>query len=122
MPYKYSQDKKAYHKEYHKQWYSNNREQQKLRMSERRKELRDWFNNIKLSSKCSICGENHIACLDFHHTDPSTKDFDISLMVSNGLSREKILVEISKCIVLCTNCHRKLHYEEKWEYQESNLD
>lgn len=68
---------------------------------------------MKASLKCSKCDENHPATLEFHHIDPSKKDFAISKMRNAYRSKEKALEEISKCIVLCANCHKKLHWEEK---------
>lgn len=32
-------------------------------------------------------------------------------MVHNGSSKEKILAEIGKCTVLCSNCHKKFHWD-----------
>lgn len=60
---------------------------------------------------CKTCGENHPACLEFHHLDPENKDNDIAYMVNTGYSIARILREIEKCVVLCSNCHRKLHFE-----------
>lgn len=62
---------------------------------------------------CSECGENRSACLDFHHIDRSTKSYTIAHMITRKFSWEKILEEIDKCIVLCANCHRVLHAEQK---------
>ena len=61
--------------------------------------------------KCEMCGENHPACLDFHHKDKKDKSFNVAIMASSGYSIEKIKEEIAKCIVLCSNCHRKEHYK-----------
>ena len=58
-----------------------------------------------------MCGENHPACLDFHHKDKKDKSFNVAIMASSGYSIEKIKEEIAKCIVLCSNCHRKEHYK-----------
>jgi hypothetical protein len=69
-----------------------------------------WMNEIKSTLKCEKCGENHIATLDFHHINPNEKEFQIA---QSYFSKEKILEEMKKCIVLCSNCHRKLHWEEK---------
>lgn len=74
----------------------------------------NWFKNLKSTLKCEKCGENHIATLDFHHTDPSQKEFEIGVAKWNKMAKHKLLNEISKCIVLCSNCHRKLHYDEKF--------
>ena len=57
-----------------------------------------------------MCGYNKcVASLDFHHEDPTKKEYGIS---SNGstISWEKLKIELDKCILLCANCHRELHY------------
>lgn len=58
------------------------------------------------SCGCAICGEKDIACLDLHHL--RDKEFTISRSI-NRCSFEKIKKELDKCVVLCANCHRKLH-------------
>jgi hypothetical protein len=61
-----------------------------------------------LSKGCVACGENHPACLDFHHTDPGNKEFNVAWALRHR-STEAVVREAKKCIVLCANCHRKLH-------------
>ena len=84
---------------------------------EKNKKLTDrnieWFNNYKKKLSCQECGEDHPACLDFHHRNPSDKTYEVSTMIRNCSSIETIIEEIKKCDVLCSNCHRKLHYNEK---------
>lgn len=60
---------------------------------------------------CAHCGEKNILCLDFHHTDPSQKEYKISAIKSR--SWEKMLAEIDKCEVLCSNCHRKVTAKQR---------
>lgn len=72
----------------------------------------------KESLKCQQCGENHSACLDFHHRNPDEKEFNIAHS-TGGCSIETIMNEIVKCDVLCANCHRKLHYSLKKELEET---
>lgn len=62
---------------------------------------------------CQKCDETHPATLQFHHLDPSTKSFSINRAVMKCRSWDEIESEIEKCIVLCANCHAKLHYEER---------
>lgn len=71
-------------------------------------------NKVKLQcidykgGKCSKCGyDKCAAALDFHHLDPTQKDFDISH--SNKRSLESLKPELDKCILICANCHRELH-------------
>lgn len=58
---------------------------------------------------CSKCGYNKCeSALEFHHLDPSEKDFGIG---SKGYTRswEKVKKELDKCVLLCANCHRETH-------------
>lgn len=60
--------------------------------------------------KCISCGENALCCLDFHHLDPTKKDYSISSDLRNlGRLNDKAKTELDKCILLCSNCHRKVH-------------
>lgn len=57
--------------------------------------------------RCSRCGYNkHFAALEFHHIDPSKKDFALSKISSLS---EKVKLELDKCELLCSNCHREVH-------------
>lgn len=79
----------------------------------RRKELAGWFEDYKIGLKCQTCGEDHPAVIDFHHRDPEDKLYEVSVMPHRSISKKKILEEIAKCDVLCSNCHRIFHYNEK---------
>lgn len=70
-----------------------------------------WWNDFKSKLSCSRCGENHPATLDFHHTSDN-KEANVSTLVQSG-NRERLLREVEKCIVLCSNCHRKEHYNSR---------
>lgn len=63
--------------------------------------------------KCNLCGYNKcIAALDFHHKDPKNKKINISKIQSKKLTIN-IIKELDKCEILCSNCHRELHYKEE---------
>lgn len=81
--------------------------------TKRRRGIYKWLDDFKRTQQCKLCSENHPACMDFHHRDPSIKQGNITELVRRGCSRETILKEITKCDVLCANCHRKFHYKEK---------
>lgn len=63
---------------------------------------------------CSECGflatEETIAAFDFHHLEPSEKEYTPSDMLM--LRKEKVFRELDKCILLCSNCHRILHHRQ----------
>ena len=69
------------------------------------KRVREWQNSLKTS--CIVCGESEPICIDWHHLNPSTKNFTIGANFSRA--RSLILSEIKKCVCLCANCHRKVH-------------
>lgn len=60
--------------------------------------------------KCNHCGYNRcLSALEFHHIDPKQKEFSLDSRQLTGKSWKKILVEVEKCLLLCSNCHRELH-------------
>ena len=63
-----------------------------------------------LGGACAHCGikDDCSAIYDFHHRDPSEKEFNVS---SFCRSFEKLKSELDKCDLLCGNCHRKVHFK-----------
>ena len=70
-----------------------------------------WLNNKKLKAGCRHCGyKKYAVALVWHHVDPSKKEGAINKMKKNTLGRfKKIVLEIRKCIILCSNCHAAEH-------------
>lgn len=62
-----------------------------------------------LGGACADCGlvSEHQCVYDFHHLDPSQKDFSLG---ANYRSFESAKSELDKCVLLCSNCHRIRHY------------
>ncbi len=100
------------HKKYVSDHYNRNKQYYLDKAVVARNKKLEWYHAIKSKLQCETCGENHPATLDFHHTDPSKKDFDVA-SATLRFSKEKIIEEIQKCKILCANCHRKLH----WDYR-----
>lgn len=75
--------------------------------------LRIWLTSLRKTLKCKECGEDRYYILDFHHKDNHTKETSISLAYLRGWGKERILTEIDKCDVYCSNCHRELHHFER---------
>lgn len=64
--------------------------------------------------KCESCGyKKCIAALEFHHKDPTEKDFAISSRSVLGI--DKVIKEVDKCVLLCSNCHREEHEKQRSE-------
>lgn len=72
---------------------------------------------IYKGSKCSVCGiefDGTNACIfDFHHLNPDEKEFSPKRVLQNGLSK-RALAELDKCILVCSNCHRLIHYKDEF--------
>ena len=71
-------------------------------------------NNMKkqavkiLGGKCCICGYDRcIDALEFHHKDPSIKEFKLGS--GNTMSRKEYKSEALKCMLVCSNCHKEIH-------------
>jgi hypothetical protein len=107
MAYKNPKDAKDYRRRH----YLANKKKYMDRKKARRAELRVRVTEYKALHGCCRCPENDPVCLDFHHLDPTEKDINPSKMVEHGWSWERMLREIYKCVVMCANCHRKLHAE-----------
>lgn len=90
-------------------WYKRNKKHEYERIKARVKELVVWYREYKSSRGCSRCTETHWACLEHHHINPKKKDKIVSKMVAEGYGKERILEEMAKCELICSNCHRKLH-------------
>lgn len=90
---------------------NNQKEKTLQRQNKRRQKSKEWIINIKKKLSCVKCGESRWWVLDFHHKDPTKKEGSISRLIRNT-TKEKATKEIEKCEVLCSNCHRDLHYQE----------
>jgi len=59
--------------------------------------------------KCQICGYSKcLAALDFHHINAEEKDFTLA-RIKSRLINDKIRLELDKCALVCSNCHREEH-------------
>lgn len=65
--------------------------------------MREW----KSARGCRLCSETFAQCLDLHHLDPTVKDFNPC--EAYCMSWDSFIKEAAKCVVLCANCHRKVH-------------
>jgi len=63
------------------------------------------------SQGCAYCDEKEVCCMDLHHYDSSTKQFALYEVFRKPprFAYDIIKTEINKCIVVCVNCHKKIH-------------
>jgi hypothetical protein len=81
-----------------------------LKVKSHRQKIKEKAIEYK-GGKCEKCGYDKCKWVfDFHHLIPNEKDFAISRY--STLAWDKVKKELDKCIMLCANCHRELHYNE----------
>jgi hypothetical protein len=86
------------------------------RVSQKRLRVKraDYMRALKEGRACSICGGTpHFSAMDFHHVQPANKRENVSIIVGRGWSMDSIHAEMAKCDLVCANCHRYLHWQEK---------
>tara|TARA_R110000868_G_scaffold381871_1_gene648316 strand:- start:443 stop:793 length:351 start_codon:yes stop_codon:yes gene_type:complete len=110
MPYKDPKDPRKLAAQ--RKHYDANKQKVKDAVAARRKKLREQWRAFKKTLTCVNCGENHPAALDFHHKvrDPTNKK--VFKLVNDGMLSQAMKEIREKCVVLCSNCHRKHHYAE----------
>lgn len=99
---------KAKNPDYYNRMLRNNRARKRAKLAD-----------MKAERGCAVCGERHPACLEFHHRDPTQKVGEVGKMADRACTWEAIAAEVMKCDVLCSNCHRKQHHNEKAEQRAS---
>ena len=116
MPYADPAKKKQYMAAYNKKWYADNKgprnlvgkavnNKRNLRLQKKR-----WL-MARLGSVCERCGTDEIEVLDVHHTAPSYKENRHKQITD--YSWDALLTKAHTLQLLCSNCHRKHHAEER---------
>lgn len=93
---------------YQNKYYHKHKEKWIEGTANRRNKIRAALITYKAERGCAQCGEKHPSTLDFHHN--GNKEMCVSKMVQMGRSLKNIMIEIDGCNILCSNCHRKLHW------------
>lgn len=117
-------------REYARENYHKDREanadKQRLSKKARMDAIRVDVRKLKEDTPCMDCGVQYpYYCMDFDHVN-GKKVTHISEMIHNASARWKIFSEITKCEIVCANCHRKrthrravaLYKLEQYEQEE----
>jgi len=92
-----------------RKWYSDNRVSRRVAANSRNQLRRDQSIEA-LGGKCFDCdGVFHRSVYDFHHRDAATKIDAVSNLLGKP---DKLKEELTKCDLLCANCHRLRHFKE----------
>lgn len=91
----------------------------------RKAEISHSIRVLKESTACLDCGKHYAWYqMDFDHVI-GKKVSDISKMVKDGAAKDRIWSEITKCELVCANCHRQRTFKhmgvaiyEEIDYEE----
>jgi hypothetical protein len=109
---KYRESTKGDRLAYYKQRYQANKKNREARRYVRQLEIFEYKGGA--CAHCFVRELDYMAMYDYHHTDPATKLHAVATVMYGPLDR--VLTEVDKCLLLCSNCHRKEHvrlYKEK---------
>lgn len=97
------------YEKWQKKYYEKNRDYYAAKAKQRKREIMEAISLYKESTPCKDCGQKlkHYQ-MDFDHLN--SKFLNISRMVKDGYSLQRILSEIEKCELVCANCHRERTY------------
>lgn len=93
--------------------YANNKEKVKAKVKQYKAKKQEEWQAYKASLSCVVCGASHPAIIDFHHIDkhdPNNKKVHKLVQGDNYTAAHE---EIKKCLILCANCHRIHHWQER---------
>ena len=95
--------------DYHKVWYQNNKKRLSASTLARRNVLRQLIIDAK-NVPCADCGRSYPPyVMDFDHVI-GEKEFNIGMAPALNKPLKKVIEEIAKCDVVCSNCHRERTY------------
>lgn len=72
---------------------------------------RDWIAKYLLTHPCVDCGEADPIVLEFDHKDRTAKVFAVGR--SRSMKLQKLIDEVAKCDVRCSNCHRRKTFRDR---------
>ena len=127
-------------KEYHRQYYLDNKERKRAYAAEYRKNNREkvlqqsrdhyrrnsekiraqtgensarnkaFRSNLLAQFPCHCCGNPDPTVIQWHHVEPEDKSFAIKKFIAKP--HDIWWDEVLKCIPVCANCHLKIHYNK----------
>lgn len=96
---------------YHRFHYENNKQRYIEQATKQREVFKERYISFKKTLKCVDCGNDDWRVLDFDHI-ANNKKSNVSSLVRFG-SWDKLTEEITKCEVVCSNCHRIRTYNRQ---------
>ena len=86
------------------------REKKLEQLNAKRNQKIEYARNLKLGYGCCLCGYDRCGdSLEFHHVNPEDKGREISQLLRGSWNIYYLKMELAKCVILCSNCHREYH-------------
>lgn len=102
---------KSCHKVFRREHYLKNKEKIIQQVYKKQDEYCEWLNSLK-NKPCLDCKQKYPHyVMDFDHL--RDKKFTLSKARKGFWARNKILAEIEKCELVCSNCHRERTYQRQ---------
>lgn len=123
MPYKDPVVQAAYKRQHYLEnkhhYHQKTRESKRRQRARKQRTIADYLS----AHPCVDCGESDLVVLQFDHRDHRAKEFNVSHLLRSG-SLERLLTEVAKCDVRCSNCHirRTASQFGSWRLKLVSLD
>ena len=101
-------------------WVAANREKVNAQHKRFRQSRQAWIDSLKTGFCLDCKGVFPPYVLDFDHLPEYEKSFEISEAIAKKFSKAKILEEIKKCELVCSNCHRIRGYNRKLQNKKED--
>lgn len=97
------ENRKEYRSAYIRKHYAANKQYYIQKATDRRKNLKKFIDELKSKpcTDCKILYKPYV--MQFDHLEG--KEFNISQASRKGYSNQRVLDEVSKCELVCANCH-----------------
>lgn len=88
-------------------------------MNRNKRHISELVKRWKLLKGCQKCGfkAKHSCQLDIDHIVPKGKNGNDRQAINTSWSKPRLKEELSKCQVLCANCHRLKTFEDGTMFQ-----
>jgi hypothetical protein len=113
MPYKNVEDQRRSTNS----WYQRNKEKHIATTTRNKERYRQMWIAYKSTKTCIHCGASHPAIIDFHHVLRKNVK-KVHKLAANASYKQAVKEAEDKCIALCSNCHRILHWNEMLARQD----
>ena len=95
-----------------RRYYDRNKAVYAAKLKQRKAKIRRTIYDYLCDHYCVDCGETDTVVLDFDHVR-GNKKFNIANAAVKGVSLDTLAVEIEKCDIRCSNCHRRKTHRER---------